>query len=213
MKSSASWTRPPCETGWSTSGSPRSPPRPNFQNSKLNREFAEIAVTEYTEGIFISELTDVEGDIKVSQAEMALAEEELNAAKEAGGGNRLAIKRAELDKFRAKIALEKAQARRKVLVNYTKDKTIKALVGEVEKSRSNELAKGAVWDLEKSKEAKLEKQIANCTIVAPIDGVLQYAKQDPTMTGPFSSRLHQGAIVRGQQILFRIVPRDKAAAE
>ena len=185
----------------------------NFQNAKLNREVAEIAVTEYTDGILISELTDIEGDIKVSQAEMALAEDELNAAKEAGGGNRLAVKRAELDRFRAKIALEKAQARRKVLVNYTKGKTLKALHGEIEKSRSDELSRGAVWELEKLKEAKLEKRIADCTIVAPIDGVLQYAKKDPTMGGAIGPQFYPGSIVNGQQILFRIVPGNKAAAE
>ena len=107
----------------------------NYQNARLTREVAEIAVTEYKEGVFVSELTDIEGDIKVAQAEMALAEEDLNARQGRGGGNRLAVKRAELDKFRAQIALEKAQARRKVLVDYTKGKTIKALDGEVEKSR------------------------------------------------------------------------------
>ena len=55
-----------------------------YQNAKLTREVAEIAVVEYQEGIFLQDLEDVEGDIKVAEAELALAEEVLKAAKDAG---------------------------------------------------------------------------------------------------------------------------------
>ena len=53
-----------------------------------------------------------------------------------------------------------------MLVDYTKDKTIKELESEVEKARSDELAKKATWELEAGKEKKLEKQIAACKIKA-----------------------------------------------
>ena len=69
--------------------------------------------------------------------------------------------------------MKKAQARRRVLVDYTKHRTIKELDAEVEKARGDELSKQAIWDLEKRKQIKLERQIANCTIVAPIDGSIQ----------------------------------------
>ena len=44
-----------------------------------------------------------------------------------------------------------------------------------ETARSNELAKGATWELETSKEKMLEKQIAACTLVAPVDGTVVHA--------------------------------------
>ena len=49
--------------------------------------------------------------------------------------------------------------KKSVLVKYTKDKTIKELESEVEKARSDELAKQATWELEKGKEMQLEREL------------------------------------------------------
>ena len=54
---------------------------------------------------------------------------------------------------KAKFALEQAQTKKDVLEKYTKEKTIKELQAEVEKAKSDELAKKATYELEKSKEA------------------------------------------------------------
>ncbi|MGP0068612.1 MAG: sigma-70 family RNA polymerase sigma factor [Isosphaeraceae bacterium] len=173
--------------------------RAEYQNARLTREVAEIAVVEYQEGIFLSELQDIVGDIQIAEAELDLAEVELRAAKlivpESAKG--LGVKRAELDVFRAKIAIKKAKARRSLLVDYTKPRTIKQLKAEVEKARGDELSKQSIWDLEKTKQARLERQIANCAIVAPIDGYIR------------NSRV-MGLKVHQQQTLFEIVPADGA---
>ncbi len=62
----------------------------------------------------------------------------------------------ELTLKKARFALEQAQSKKKVLVEYTRDKTIKELQSEVEKARSDELAKKATWELEddQGKEAR-----------------------------------------------------------
>ena len=73
----------------------------------------------------------------------------------------------ELNFKKAQFTLEQAQSKKKVLVKYTKEKTIKELESEVKKAHSDELAKQATWELEKGKETKLEKQIANCTLGRP----------------------------------------------
>ena len=66
----------------------------------------------------------------------------------------------ELTLKKAQFALEQAQSKREVLLNqYTKGKTIKELRSEVEKARSDELAKEAAWELEKAKEIELEAQL------------------------------------------------------
>jgi hypothetical protein len=57
------------------------------------------------------------------------------------------------------FALERAQSRRLVLVDYTKSKTIKELRSAVEKARLDELDKEAAWDSEKAKEIELERQL------------------------------------------------------
>ena len=130
-----------------------------FTNATLAREVAEIAVVEYLEGTFPSELADFEGEIKLAEMEISLAEDELKAAATGGGTSPLAVKRAELEKTRGTVALKKAQCRRRLLVEYTKGKTLRELQKEVKKSQSNELAKKAILDLERQKQKKLERQI------------------------------------------------------
>jgi HlyD family secretion protein len=174
----------------------------NYENARLAREVAEIAVVEYAEGRYKLELQETTGDIKIAEAELTLAEAELNVARETVGGDKLSVKRAELAVFRARFTLEKAQSRHKLLDDFTRGKTIKELKSGVEKARSDELAKKAILALEVSKQKSLERQIASCTIVAPRDGTLVYAP-----------RIEEGATVRDHQILFEIVPSSETKAE
>ena len=85
---------------------------------------------------------------------------------------------------------------------------------EVEKAYSAELAKKATWDLETSKEKILVRQIASCTIVAPFDGKLVYARTQevrrgggmgmiPTVNGVPLVPIEKGAMVQSRQLLFR----------
>jgi HlyD family secretion protein len=173
-----------------------------YQNAKLAREDAEIAVVEYEEGLFKMRLEEIAGDIEVAEAELALAQDDLKAVKENFGRGLVSpsrTKRAELAVLRAKIGLEKAQRRHKTLRDFTGPKRIKALKSSVETSRSNELAKQAMWELQTGKETKLERLIAACTIVAPRDGVLRHGFG-------VLGREPEVKEVREGQFLFRIAP-------
>ena len=110
----------------------------------------------------------------------------------------------ELTLKKARFALEQAQSKKKVLVEYTKDKTIKELESEVEKARSDELAKKATWELEKSKEKKLERQIAACKIKAPSDGLVVYANDPTRAFGSNQPQIEEGATVRERQKIFSL---------
>ena len=137
----------------------------NFQNAKLTREVAEIAVIEYMEGIFVQDFATVEGEIKLAESDLIRSEDRLEWARRMFDKGYVSMAQKvseELTFKKAQFTLEQAQSKRKVLVDYTKHKTIKELESEVEKARSDELAKQATWDLEKTKETKLEKQIAAC---------------------------------------------------
>ena len=169
-----------------------------YEISTLNREVAELAVIEYAEGTFKSEAMEVMADVKIAEAELALAEDELEAVLKlvkAKSVSNIEKKRAELAVLRARWGLEKAQSRRKALFDFTKGKKLKELKSAVEKARFEELAQKANWDLQVSKERKLERQISNCTIIAARDGTLVYAP-----------RIEEGATVRERQLLFEIVP-------
>src|SRR5271157_2165477 len=125
----------------------------SFQNAKLTREVAEIAVKEYEKAIF---------------------------------------------------ALEQAQSKLHVLLDYTRGKTIKELRSEVEKARSDELAKEQTYQLERTKEAKLEKQIVNCKLFAPGDGIVVYANDPQRSFGSNAPQIEEGATVRERQKIFSL---------
>jgi len=172
----------------------------NFQNAKLAREDAEFSFRSYVDDLFPRQQREAEGDLKIAQAELALAEEERDAKKPVGGANPLGVKLSELAIARAKLALDKAGNRLHVLAHYTKGKQTRELATQLESSRSTELWKQATWELEKSKEKKLERQFAACSIKAPIDGTLVYYANSPGRT------IEEGATVRERQLIFQIVP-------
>ncbi len=179
----------------------------NFQNARLVRENAEISLKSYVDDLFPREQREAEGDLKIAQAELALAEEERDAKKLIGGPGHLQVKLSELAVARAKLAVEKAGNRIHVLTHYTKGRQTRDLATQRESSRSTELAKKATWELEKSKEKKLERQIAACSIRAPIDGTVVYHANSPGRT------IEEGATVRERQLLFQIVPYPPAKTE
>jgi HlyD family secretion protein len=179
----------------------------NFENAKLTRETADYDQTAYTEDLFPREQRENEGEIKVAESELALGKEQFDALRAVGGANKLDVMRAELVIARANLALEKARNRLHFLTDYTKGKQLKGLQSAVEKARSEELAKKAVWELENSKAAGLERQIAACNIKASRDGTLIYAN-------PFSGQryIEEGATVRERQLMFQIIPPPETNA-
>ncbi len=173
----------------------------NYEDYKLAREVAEIAVREYEEGVFKNEFLEVTGDVKIAEAELALAEDQLEVVKEAKiVGRDLGL--AKLALVRARYGLEKAQSRRKLLLDYTKVKRIKELKSAVEKAHSRELTEKAIWELQLAKERALEREIARCAMVAPRDGTLVYAPG-----------IAEGTTVHERQVLFEIVPTPAAKPE
>ncbi len=189
--------------------------RAAYQNAKLTREVAEIALTEYVEGIYKQDLETVEGELLGTQTTLKRAEAKLERTRRARKlmtrvlppveesrkpsdivadleiDDRLDA--AEAAVAREKMGVERAQTRKQVLLKYTKSKVVKELTSEIEKARSSELAKQATWELEKIKTAKLLRQIESCTLVAPDDGKVVYY-----------SRIQEGATVRERQLIFSI---------
>jgi HlyD family secretion protein len=179
----------------------------NYQNAKLTREVAEIAVIEYKEGIFVQDIATVEGEIKLAESDVIRSEDRLEWARRMfdKGYVSLAQKVSEELTFKkSQFTLEQAQSKKKVLVEYTKHKTIKELESEVEKAHSDELAKQATWDLEKTKEAKLERQIKACTLTAPIDGLVVYFVEPTRGFGSTQPSIEEGASVRERQKIISI---------
>lgn len=130
--------------------------------ARLTRELAEIAVEEYEEVNYPRDLATVEGEIKLAESDLTRSEDRLAWAKrmfEKGYVSQAQKVSEELKVRKGQFALEQAQSKRNVLVDYTKSKTIKELRSAVEKAHSDELAKQAAWEVERVQEIDLENQL------------------------------------------------------
>jgi RND family efflux transporter MFP subunit len=200
-----------------------------FETARLTREVAEMALQEYVEGIYPSELRAILKEIALAQSSVASAEERLKRTRIAGerlnavlvaqAGARTAadivaeleiedrIAAAERDLEQGRRALEVGQARRDLLEKFTKDRTIKQLRIEVDKNRPVELAQQAACELERSREAKLRRQIDGCRLHAPGNGIVTYAN-DPSRFRPSIPMIEEGAAVRERQKIFSVHDLD-----
>jgi beta-lactamase regulating signal transducer with metallopeptidase domain len=133
-----------------------------YQSARLEREIAEIAVVEYEEGIYKQDLLTVQGEIKLAESNLSRSEDRLDWARrmhKKGYVSKTTVVSEEQTLKKARFALEQAQSKKKVLVDYTRGKTVKELKSAVEKARSDELAKKEAWDREKAKELALEREV------------------------------------------------------
>jgi RND family efflux transporter MFP subunit len=192
----------------------------NYQNARLTREVAEIAVKEYEEGIYLQQKAVLQAQIKLAESALTGTNDRLEKTEQARKSLDAFLRTrkapetaadimADLDlndrlinlrlkKSQDRDALEQAQSRLNVLENYTRGKTIMELRSEIEKARSDELARKATFELEHAKEARLERLIAHCKIQAPGDGVVVYAHE----AGPI---MKERATVREGQKIVSIV--------
>lgn len=178
-----------------------------YQNAKLTREVAEIAVIEYMEGIYKQERETAQGEIALADSDRKRAEDRLEWSSRMYDKGYISLGQNMADKLtlqRSIFSLEQAQTKLKVLEKYTFDKTVKELKSEVEKARSDELAKQSTWELEKTKEARLNRQIGFCKIYAPDDGLVVYANDPNRFGGSQQPQIEEGAMVRERQKIFSL---------
>ncbi len=199
----------------------------DFQNARVARELAESAVAEFVDGTFTQELNSAKADVALAESAIQQSERRRDRARKArqrladllAGKNGVVAASdivAELDiedrldeseqsLLREKAALDRAKSRQEILEKFTRDRTLKALALEVERARPEERAKQERWQLEQSKAKSLERQIAACTLVAPTDGLLVYAKPPRVGTNrPPFPYIEEGAQVRERQKILSI---------
>lgn len=178
-----------------------------YQNSKLTREVAEIAKDEYLEGTYMQDIRQAEGERALAETEMLRAKDRLGWANEMFKKGYLSStqKVAEVANLqRATFNKEQAETKITVLKEYTKKKMVTDLNSNIEKARSDELAKEATLNLEKEKENKLTAQIEKCKLLAPNDGLVVYANDPGRFGSSNQPQIEEGAQVRERQPIFRL---------
>ena len=198
----------------------------SYQNAKIAREVAELAVTEYVEGIYKADLksltdavTAAESAIQKADARLArtrTARKHVQDALTKKGAEKTPadliaeldiedrLEAAELTLLRESQLRDQAKAKQDLLQKITVQRTVRQLKVEVEQKYSAELAKQATWHFEMSKEKNLERQILACDIKASVDGVVVYAPQRARPDGQVP-QIEEGVTVRERQKIFSVI--------
>src|SRR5262249_55193957 len=98
-----------------------------YLTATKRREVAEIELREYTEGTYPLELRAIEGELTLGHAEQTRADDRLSQAKamlDKGSISPTQVLAARQDAEKAKIGLEQAREKAKVLKQYTAPKII-----------------------------------------------------------------------------------------
>ncbi|MHC4878191.1 MAG: hypothetical protein ACYTGL_17185, partial [Planctomycetota bacterium] len=152
-------------------------------------------------------------DLQLAEANITLAMEDLRSAQNVlGHTKRMARKgfttplQVEADQFavkRAELQLATYQTEKKVLEQFTREKTLKALEATRDAAQAAARSELANMNLEKAKLDRLTSYLSKCVITAPQDGMLVYYKER-SRWGSSNSQIEEGAPVRERQVIAQI---------
>ncbi len=169
-------------------------------------EAAQIAMTEYVDGLFVQEKKELEAEIKFAEETLRRAEEYYAYSSRLAAKGFVTSLQLEGDKFavdKAKIELDNAKLKLKVLVDQTKQKKIKELESAIGVAKADlESAKERNSIEQKRLEFFLE-QIKNCTITAPASGQVVYANERGNREAS-EFIVEPGSSVRERQTIIRL---------
>jgi HlyD family secretion protein len=179
----------------------------DYENALKTREVAEIAVDEYLLGTFKQDELQVQGDMKLAESELQRSDERLRWSQEMLKKRYISESQVladQLSVMKADISKRQAEKKMEVLLKYTRAKQETELKANVDKAKSDELAKEATFKLEQSKLEKLQRQIEKTKLYAPNDGLIVYANDTNQFRGNNQPLIEEGAVVRERQKIFSL---------
>jgi HlyD family secretion protein len=174
-------------------------------------ETAVIAKKEYIEGTYKQEVQTIESEIFVTMENLSRAEEYLKHSRRLFAKRYVTEAQLEADQFaveKAKKDLAAARTKMAVLGKYTKMKMENQLEAAIRTAEAKLEAATASHDLDVEKLKLLEKQIGNCTILAPQAGQVVYASQSKGHRRE-AVVIEEGAVVREGQAIIRLPDSSK----
>jgi multidrug efflux pump subunit AcrA (membrane-fusion protein) len=195
----------------------------DYWNAMKTREVAEITLNEQVQAVVPSEIAIAEGDLKIAEGERVIAMAKLTAQKTEADAvkkvksykhdpivHKVKLQELELEVTKAEVAIKKAKSRLENLIKFQHPRRLKKFAADVEKAKSDELAKQQVHELHKNRLEKLTAELEQCQIKAPAAGVVVYAKPRASSRPETAGVIEQGAKVRQYQLLMTIEPSRAA---
>ncbi|HEV3083493.1 MAG TPA: efflux RND transporter periplasmic adaptor subunit [Gemmataceae bacterium] len=199
----------------------------DFEKAKLDLTLAELDQKKYLKGDYKVEVDDKKGALALAKRNLQEAKEKLEHHQTLYKKGfipleQLRLKEAELDQ--KKYEVDRDEAKLMVLEVFTKERQLTELdakakeakraverarkTGEatIDKTKSDLEAAQVTERLEKATLATLQRQLDNCTVKAPQDGILVYSKE---RWYDDNSRIQAGSMVHFRQGLFSLPDLSK----
>lgn len=194
----------------------------NLEAADVALVLAKLEYSQYTEGTYPAAVKNAQTTVEMAGITLTNKKQELDQTRDLatkGFVTSADVKADELDVTTCQQALDKAQTDYIVLTKYTHEAelaTKKNAVAQAEQKlfrtkRENasnlsqkvadEQAKSAALQTLQRRMARLQEQLAACTIKAPADGIVVYATSNDRNA---QSPLQEGTTVRERQPLFRL---------
>lgn len=174
-------------------------------------EQATISREEYLEGLFQTEEKAILSEMAIAEQEMRKAQLALESSERLVAKGLVNSLQLEADKFalaNTRNQLDAAKGRLRVLQDLTKRKMLVQFNSDIDAAKAGLSAAREKLSEEKLEYGRIEKQIANCVMVAPTDGVVVHANKQSNR-GDSEFVVEAGAIVRERQTLIRLPDPSK----
>jgi HlyD family secretion protein len=171
--------------------------------ARLDLEISLLAVQEYREGIVEETLKGMEGSIALAQSDLSRAAEHLGWSEKMSGKGYTSLAQIISEKFsvsQMQFTVKKQLMAMDLFQRFTQPKTVKTLQRDVIAARTMLANEDLRLQRQVDRLASLTKQVENCTIRAPHDGILYYYK-DPNARRS-QTVIEEGMAVRQRQELF-----------
>ena len=175
--------------------------------SEQNLAAAEIAVREFREGMYLQQLQTAEAQIQIAQQNLSSAQTTLEFTQKMVRKGFATPLQVEADSFavdRAQLDLDAAETAKRVLEQFTYEKTDKQLVAAKEAAAAQLRADTATLKNEEDHLKHLELQLTRCVIYAPTKGMVIYANENRSRWGNSDPDIFEGAQVRERQAIIRL---------
>jgi HlyD family secretion protein len=165
---------------------------------------AKIAITEYLEGAYPSQLKTLQKDLAIAESHLRTAQNVLAHSQRMfrkGYVSQLEVEGSAFTVTQAELELEVKQTEIDALERFTKAKEMETLQSALKASEAKLASDQAALDLEKARLDREEEQLKNCVITADTSGMVIFPSAAQWKETP---DIEEGAVVREDQILLMI---------
>lgn len=206
----------------------------DVSKAELNHQFAKEDLSNYLEGDYPKELKELQSKLTLAKEQVKTAAEKQRWSELLYNEKYLSQTELEADRLarqRNELDLELAETNLNLLKKFTYKRKVDQFTSNVEQTRltlerteriakANNIqaeadlrAKQSEYERQKTRQEKLEEQIAFCRMTAPTDGMVVYATSTQTTWRGNVDPLAEGQMVRERQELIYLPTSDKFMAQ